>query len=254
MWSTFHGKHVIPAIKRSLSDWGLNYFDLVYIHFPIALEYVDPKVRYPPGWTYDGQDEVRYAKTSLQETWRNMEEAVHQGLTKQIGISNYTGALILDLLSYAKIPPSVLQIEHHPYLTQPRLYFCYLYSVANRRIELAQENGIAVTGYSSFGPQSFVELEWKKATDEDVLFENKIVKAAASAHDVTPAQVLLRWATQRGICVIPKSNNPKRLAQNLDCNSFDLTKKELDSISALNKGLRFNDPSDYLKNPIRLFA
>lgn len=127
-------------------------------------------------------------------------------------------------------------------------------SVADRRIELAQERGIAVTGYSSFGPQSFVELEWKKATDEDLLFDNKVVKAAASAHDVTPAQVLLRWATQRGLAVIPKSNNPKRLAQNLDCNSFDLTKKELDDISSLNKGLRFNDPSDYLKNPIRLFA
>lgn len=125
---------------------------------------------------------------------------------------------------------------------------------ANYRVELAQDNGIVVTGYSSFGPQSFVELEWKKATDEDVLFENKIVKAAASAHGITPAQVLLRWATQRGIAVIPKSNDPKRLAQNLDCCSFDLTKKELDSISALNKGLRFNDPSDYLKNPIRLFA
>lgn len=123
VWNTFHGKYVIPSIKRSLDDWGLDYFDLVYVHFPIALEYVDPKVRYPPGWAYDGADEIRYAKTSLQETWGNMEKAVHEGLARQIGISNYTGALILDLLSYAKIPPSVLQIEHHPYLTQPSLYY-----------------------------------------------------------------------------------------------------------------------------------
>jgi D-xylose reductase len=122
VWNTFHGKYVIPSIKRSLKDWGLDYFDLVYIHFPIALEYVDPEVSYPPGWTYGGTDEVRYAKTSLQETWGNMEAAVQHGLTKHIGISNYTGALILDLLSYAKIRPSVLQIEHHPYLTQPSLY------------------------------------------------------------------------------------------------------------------------------------
>jgi D-xylose reductase len=94
---------------------------LVYIHFPVALEYVDPKVRYPPGWAYDGADEIRYAKTPLLETWGYMEQAVHEGLTRHIGISNYTGGLILDLLSYAKIPPSVLQIEHHPYLTQPSL-------------------------------------------------------------------------------------------------------------------------------------
>jgi D-xylose reductase len=122
VWSTFHGKHVIPSIKRSLSDWGLEYFDLVYIHFPVALEYVDPKVRYPPGWTYDGKDEVRYAHVGLQDTWREMEKAVDQGLTSHVGISNYTGPLILDLLAYARIPPSVLQIEHHPYLTQPGLY------------------------------------------------------------------------------------------------------------------------------------
>jgi D-xylose reductase len=106
----------------SLNFWQLDYFDLVYIHFPVALKYVDPKIRYPPGWAYDGKDEIRYAKISLQETWGYMEKAVEQGLMKQIGISNYTGALILDLLSYAKIHPSVLQIEHHPYLTQPKLY------------------------------------------------------------------------------------------------------------------------------------
>jgi D-xylose reductase len=119
---------------------------------------------------------------------------------------------------------------------------------------LAKENGIVVTGYSSFGPQSFRELEWQKAIDVQLLFEIDVVKAAASAHGKTPAQVLLRWATQRGLAVIPKSNDPKRLAQNLDVNSFDLTKEEIDAISSLNKGLRFNDPADYLKNPIRLFA
>jgi D-xylose reductase len=121
VWCTFHGKHAIPSIKRSLQLWGLDYFDLVHVHFPIALEYVDPKLRYPPGWAYDGQDEIRFAKTSLYETWRYMEQAVSEGLTKHIGVSNYTGALIVDLMNYASIPPSVLQIEHHPYLTQPSM-------------------------------------------------------------------------------------------------------------------------------------
>jgi D-xylose reductase len=216
------------------------------------LEYVDPKVRYPPGWAYDGKDEIRFAKVSLEETYGGMELAVNQGLTKHIGVSNYTGALILDVLSYAKIPPSVLQIEHHPYLVQPQLYSLIL--GVNNRIELAKENGIAVTGYSSFGPQSFLELEWQKAFDTPLLFENKVIIAAAEVHGKTPAQVLLRWATQRGVAVIPKSNNPKRLAQNLDINSFDLTAKEIEDISALDRGLRFNNPSDYLKNPIRMFA
>ena len=109
-----------------------------------------------------------------------------------------------------------------------------------------------MTAYSSFGPQSFLELEWKKAQDAKVLFEHDVIKAAAAAHGKTPAQVLLRWATQRGLAVIPKSNNPKRLAQNLDINGFNLTKKEIEAISGLDQGLRFNDPAD--TTTIRLFA
>jgi D-xylose reductase len=119
-------------------------------------------------------------------------------------------------------------------------------------LELAQEKGIAVTAYSSFGPMSFRELQWKKAHDTKLLFESDAVKAAAEAHGKTPAQVLLRWATQRGLAVIPKSNDPQRLKENLDVNSFDLTKKELDAISSLDQELRFNDPSDY--STIKLFA
>jgi D-xylose reductase len=128
----------------------------------------------------------------------------------------------------------------------------FLWNVANCRLELAQEKGIAVTAYSSFGPMSFRELQWKKAHDTKLLFESDAVKAAAKVHGRTPAQVLLRWATQRGVAVIPKSNDPQRLKENLDVNSFELTKKELDAISSLDQELRFNDPSDY--STIKLFA
>jgi D-xylose reductase len=53
-----------------------------------------------------------------------------------------------------------------------------------------------------------------------------------------PAQVLLRWATQRGIAVVPKTNEPNRLVSNLDCTTFDLTEAEIEAISALNINLR----------------
>ena len=101
---------------------------------------------------------------------------------------------------------------------------------------------MAVTAYSSFGPQSFLELEMQRAKDTPLLFDNPTVKTIADKHNKTPAQVLLRWATQRNIAVIPKSNNQSRLQQNLDVTSFDLSKSELDEISGLNKHLRFNDP------------
>jgi len=144
-----------------------------------------------------------------------MEDLVNKGLAKSIGVSNFQGSLILDLLRYAKIRPATLQVEHHPYLVQPTL------------LKLAESEGIAVTAYSSFGPQSFIELEWQSAN-----------------HKRTPAQVLLRWATQRGLAVIPKSNNPARLQQNLEVTDFDLAKEEVDSISALDRNLRFNNPTD----------
>lgn len=215
--------------KKQLADWGIDYFDLYIVHFPISLKYVDPKDRYPPGFTYDGKNVVP-GKASIQETWTAMESLVDKKLAKSIGISNFNGQLIMDLLRYAKIVPATLQVEHHPYLTQEGL------------VKLAQDHGMAVTAYSSFGPQSFLELDMQRAKDTPLLFDNRTVKSIADKHKKTPAQVLLRWATQRNIAVIPKSNNQNRLAQNLDVTSFDLDADELKEISALNKNLRFNDP------------
>lgn len=197
----------------------------------VALEYVDPAKSYPSGWqTLDGK--IRQTKTSIQTTWEQMEKLVDQGLARNIGVSNFQGALLMDLLRYARIRPSVLQIEHHPYLTQETL------------VQLAKEEGIAITAYSSFGPQSFFELEFKSAAGVPTLFENKAVVSIAKRVGKTPAQVLLRWSTQRGLAVIPKSNAQERLLQNLDVTSWDLEKEDLESISALDRNLRFNNPTD----------
>ena len=81
----------------------------------------------------------------------------------------------------------------------------------------------------------------KRAHDTPLLFENPTVVKIAEKHGKTPAQVLLRWATQRDIAVIPKSNNQGRLQQNLDVTGWDLSKDELNDISGLDKHLRFND-------------
>ena len=221
-----------PVCKKQLQDYGIDYFDLFIVHFPIALKYVDPSVRYPPGWS-DENDKVSFVKAPLHETWAAMEELVDQGLAKSIGVSNYSGSLMLDLFRYARILPATLQIEHHPYLTQPKL------------VELCQSKGVAVTAYSSFGPQSFLELDMQSAKDTPLLFDHEVVKTIASKHNKTPAQVLLRWATQRGVAVIPKSNNQGRLAQNLDVCSFELAKDDLEKINGLNRGTRFNNPPDY---------
>ncbi|KAH6892746.1 D-xylose reductase [Coprinopsis sp. MPI-PUGE-AT-0042] len=234
LWNTFHEKErVEPITRQQLEWWGLDYFDVFYIHFPVALQYVDPKDSYPSGWS-NLEGKVVESKASIQETWQAMENLVDLGLVKSIGISNFQGALIIDLLRYARIKPAILQVEIHPYLTQTAL------------VDFAKSQDIAITAYSSFGPQSFVELDWDKAKDTPPLFEHPVIASIAKKHSKTPAQVLLRWASQRGLAVIPKSNSAERLKQNLEHVDFDLAEEELKEITGLNKDLRFNNPPDYL--------
>ncbi|KAG8533906.1 uncharacterized protein KY384_001647 [Bacidia gigantensis] len=231
LWNSFHdGPRVEPICKKQLKDWQIDYFDLYIMHFPISLKYVDPAERYPPGFT-DGNGKVNIGKATIQETWTALEGCVDKGLSKSIGISNCRGQLIMDILRYARIPPATLQIEHHPYLAQPGL------------VKYAQAQGMAITAYSSFGPQSFLELDMKEAKDCPPLLEHPVIKKIAEKVGKSPAQVLLRWATQRGVAVIPKSNNEGRLKGNLDvAGGWELEKGDVEEVGGLDKGLRFNDP------------
>lgn len=138
--------------------------------------------------------------------------------------SNCQGSIILDILRYARIKPQVLQVELHPYLTQEPL------------VKLVKELGIALTAYSSFGPQGYVELGMDRGAPS--LFAAEPVTRIAQKHGKTPPQVLLRWATQRKIAVIPKSNTQRQWEDNLNCDSFDLDEAELKGISALNINMR----------------
>ena len=124
-------------------------------------------------------------------------------------------------------------------------------------ITLAQKLNIAVTAYSSFGPQSFRELPpafSARTNDVALLWDVDVVQNAAARMGKTAAQVLLRWAMQRGIAVIPKSNNKDRLAQNLEVTDYELQEDEIEAISGLDRGLMFNDSGYYLEMPIPLFA
>ncbi|KAJ5768904.1 NADP-dependent oxidoreductase domain-containing protein [Penicillium odoratum] len=235
LWNTFHeASQVEQVARKQLADWNVDYFDLYYMHFPIALEYVAPEVRYPPGWFFDGTSDLRPGTTSIQETWQAMEKLIDHGLAKELGIANFSGSLVLDLLRYARIRPAVLQIEHHPYLTQTQL------------IQFAQAEQITVTAFSSFGSQSYLPLDNLKAKTITSLLDHPTIVAIAEKNGQVPSKVLLRWATQRGVAVIPKSTNPNRMALNLQSIDFDLEEEDIQTISALDIGLRFNDPMDFV--------
>lgn len=234
IWPTFHEpEHVEPIVRRQLSDWGLDYFDLYLIHFPVALAYVDPEERYPPGWKFNSRDEVRYSNATILETWKAMEALVPAQWVRSIGVSNFQAQILYDLLRGCRIRPATLQVEHHPFLTQPRL------------MKLAKKEGIIVTAYSSFGPSSFKDIAGFKGRDMVPLMEEPVIKEVATKVAKEPSQVLLRWATQSGHAVIPKTSRKEMMPLNLDCTDWNIEEEDMEKISALDKGLRFNEPTNY---------
>lgn len=232
LWNTFHApEHVEEACRKTLADLQVECLDLYLIHFPIALEYVPIEERYPPEWLFNpdaAKPEMRPAKVPLYQTWHAMEALVEKGLVNRIGVCNYNTGLIHDLMSYATIRPSHLQIESHPYLTQEKLIRC------------GNGYGIDVTAFSPLGAQSYFELNM--AEQGESLLGAAPVMVAAQAHDKTPAQVLLKWGVQRGTSIIPKTTKPERMRENLAIDDFELSAVEMAAISALNQDRRFNDP------------
>ena len=244
LWNTYHAtNHVRAACERSLQDLRLDYLDLYLVHFPIAQRFVPFETRYPPGWFYDpsaAQPRMEEVRVPISETWAAMESLVDAGLVKHIGICNFGTSLLRDLLSFARIPPSVLQIEAHPFLVQQKLLrFC------------AQEN-IAVTAFSPLGPASYYSLGM--AVPSDSLLDNSVIQCIALQYGKSAAQILLRWGVQRGTSVIPKTVTPERMAENLNIFDFELTEQDMQAISSLDRGRRFNDPGVFCEAAFNTFC
>lgn len=237
LWNTYHSPdHVEMACRRSLQDLGLSYLDLYLIHFPISLKFVPFETRYPPEWTYDPQGDNKIVEVNepLIGTWTAMEQLVSKDLTRHIGVSNFGGQLIMELLSYCKIRPYANQIELHPYMTQQTL------------VDFCHSKGIKTTALSPLGSPSYVELNMDYGLGKGIL-EDEVITSIAKTHGKTPAQVILRWNVQRGVSVIPKSSQITRIAENFSILGFTLSENEMKCISDLNKNLRFNDPGEFCK-------
>ena len=200
--------------------------------FCSSLKFVPFNVRYPPEWLYDPAAEkacLELESVPVSETWAAMESLVDKGLVRNIGLSNWNCQGLRDVFSYARIKPAVLQIEVHPYLQCERL------------VSYAQALGMLVTAYSPLGHgQSYAMLGYSNT----VAIKEEVVEDIARAHSVTPAQVVLRWAVQRGCSVIPKSENIERIRENIALD-FTLTEDEMEKMKSLERGMRMNDPGYY---------
>ncbi len=243
LWNTYHHPdHVRAACERDLADLGLDELDLYLIHFPVTLAYVPFAERYPPGWVFDPESEnpaMKPVRVPLADTWGAMEGLVEAGLVKRIGVCNFGVSLLRDLQSYARIQPAVLQVEMHPYLTQKRL------------LRFCQEEKITVTAFSPFGAGSYVPLGMAGA-NESVLADPEI-DAIAGDHGKTPAQVVLRWAIQRGTAAIPKAQDLSHLKENIEIHDFTLGEAEMARIDQLDHNRRFNDPAEFCETAFGTF-
>lgn len=105
--------------------------------------------------------------------------------------------------------------------------------------------------FSNLGNLGYVELDMATAEDSSLLAE-PVIKIAEK-YGKTPAQVVLRWGIQRGTCIIPKTSKVERLMENHDMFDFCLSLAEMDAITALECGKRYNDPSIIFK-PCHLFT
>ena len=243
LWNTYHHRqHVRPALEHTLRDLRLDYVDLYLIHFPIAMKFVPFEHRYPAEWFFEPKaptPRMEPDPVPIRETWEAMEELVDRGLARQIGVSNFGTSLLRDLLSYARIRPSVLQVELHPYLTQDKL------------LRYCREEAIAVTGFSPLGAPSYLSLGMARA-DESVI-ATEAVQQMARQHGRTPAQIVLRWGVQRGTAIVPKTVKPDRLKENIALFDFALSDAEMTALSAMNRNRRFNDPGDFCERAFGRF-
>jgi len=218
LWSNAHGqKNVEPALKKTLSDLGLEYVDLYSIHWPIPLR---PTAVLPGS----AADFMLPSEVPIHATWAGMEGAAGAGLARHLGVSNFSVKKLRELLPHCKIRPEVNQVELHPLLQQPAL------------VAYCASEGIHVTAYAPLG--SGDRPAFVKAPDAPVLLENPVIQSIAVAHSCTPAQVLLAWHVQRGISAIPKSVTPARLRENLATAQVELSTTELERIAGLDQGCR----------------
>jgi alcohol dehydrogenase (NADP+) len=211
VWNTNHRpERVRAAFDASLKRLGVEYLDLYLIHTPFAFK---------PGDDQDPRDaegNVIYdPDVTLLDTWRAMESLVDSGQCRAIGLSDVNMSKLLPIYEYARIKPSVIQIEAHPYLPEREL------------LDFCRETGIVLLAFAPLGHGM------KPGPIDD-----PVVLSVAKRVQKTPAQVLLAWGAQRGTALLTTPKSPERAIESF--NVFPLPDDAFDAIDSIQVRQRYN--------------
>ncbi|MBF4614065.1 aldo/keto reductase [Curtobacterium sp. VKM Ac-1376] len=190
----FHDPAAALENGKKSADLLGGYTDLFLIHWPL------PTV------------------SDFVPTWKALEDLYHAGTARSIGVSNFQAHHLHRLRAETDVPPSVNQIEVHPYLVQDDL----------RAVD--RELGIATEAWSPIA--------------QGLVLDDETITRIASSIGKSPAQVVLRWHIQRGDIVFPKSVTRARVEENFAIFDFELSDEDMTDITALDKGHRTGPDPD----------
>jgi diketogulonate reductase-like aldo/keto reductase len=185
MWPDRAGRER-ETLEESLASLGVDRVDLWLIH-----------------WPPDGR--------ARPDVWQHFLEAHADGLSRAVGVSNYSLSQLDELHAASGQMPSVNQIEWSPALYD------------EETLDGHRRRGVQLEGYS---PLRTMDLRSRRLVE------------IADAHGVTPAQVVIRWHLEHEVVVIPKSTNADRIAENADVFDFALAPEEIAALDALGAGAR----------------
>ncbi|KAF2301707.1 hypothetical protein GH714_028735 [Hevea brasiliensis] len=192
-------------ITSKLWTLQLEYLDLYLIHWPISFK---------PGRLMFPVPKDELLPMDFKSVWAAMEECQQLGLTKAIGVSNFSCKKLEHLLAFANIPPAVNQVEMSPLWQQKKLR------------EFCKANDIIVTAYSPLGAKG---TRWGSS----LVMDNEVLNEIAKTRGKTVAQVCLRWAYEQGTSFVVKSFRKERLKENMNIFDWALLKDDHDKINQI---------------------
>jgi alcohol dehydrogenase (NADP+) len=203
VWNTNHRpERVQPAFEGSLKRLQINYLDLYLIHTPFAFE---------PGDEQDPRDQdgnvIYDGGVTLLDTWRAMESLMDHGKCRAIGLSDVSLDKLKPIYESARIKPAAIQVESHPHLPETEL------------LEFCKERGIILLAFAPLGHGA-----------RHGPLEDPVITKISAEVGMTPAQVLLSWAVQRGTALLTTPKSASRAQEN-----FNISPLPEDAFQAINR-------------------